>query len=527
MALGESPQALISSLDASLSFLKHNTLDSIKSSLSSRYVEDFRIYGKSVAYDSLCYRIRVLVASNEYNKSDTLSKKMVDVEQPMSQIEKLQKENQTLRNELNVLKNGTPNEPELTQLQKRSRWIVKKLLIDANAAADSSKVGLVSKNMFGDFPLYYDTIPSLVFEPYGFEIPKEKYLMSKPCQTSKYGLDDVCQRYKFLSKVNAKMMFKLIGRNPSFVDYYHLGNYVDLLSDAVNSTNHVREVEVVDVDYLNIEIRKDRVKKAKSEEWTTNGKFAFQFSQYYVSDNWYKGGEPNATLLGIFQLERNYKEGKKFWNNDANIKLGFYTSQEDTIRAFRVNNDVFKVTSQIGYESFLKKWYYAAYGEFNTQFFRNYKATNSNVIKASFLSPTRIFLSAGAKYEHNSNVWAYLSPLAYKLLFVVGDDIEDPQTVGIEKGKIQNDFGFFGKGLLKWKFTKDISINSSFDIFTPYSLKNVEMNWETVGNFTINKFLSTRLSLNMRFDSTPKSDDYENPKLQIQEQLSLGFNYNF
>ncbi len=78
-----------------------------------------------------------------------------------------------------------------------------------------------------------------------------------------------------------------------------------------------------------------------------------------------------------------------------------------------------------------------------------------------------------------------------------------------------------------WKFSNDVNLESSFDIFSPYSFENVELDWETVGNFVINRYLSTRLSLNLRYDSTPMSTDYDSPKLQIQEQLSFGFNYVF
>lgn len=524
-AIGESPQALIGSLDGSLPRLSKKTLDSIKGSLSGRYVEDFRTYGRDAAYDSLCLRIRVIVASNEYNHSDTLSK-VVQVEQPMSEIERLRKENKTLQNEISVLKNGVAPEKELSQLEKRTRWIVKKLVIDNNAAADTLwKV--YKDSSFGLVPFYFDSVSSLALMSYQFNLPKQKYLMAKTYQSYQPPFSLLYQRNEIKKQMNNRMMFKLLGRNPCNVDYYNLQDYVDEMGNLVKQSEKVNKLKESESDINTADISKPKTGKSKDDVWKSAGKLTMQFSQYYVTDNWYKGGEPNATLLGMFAYERNYKEGKKFWNNDADIRLGFYTSQDDTIRAFRVNNDLFKLTSTIGYEMPFKKWYYAAYGEFNTQMFRNYKATNSNVIKASFLSPTRIFLSLGAKYAHNANIYAYLSPMAYKLLFVVGDDIEDPQTVGIEKGKVQNDFGIFGKGQLKWKFTKDININSTFDFFTPYSMKNVEMNWETIGNFVINRFLSTRLSLKMRFDSTPKSDDYESPKLQIQEQLSFGFNYTF
>ncbi|MCQ2207144.1 MAG: DUF481 domain-containing protein, partial [Paludibacteraceae bacterium] len=127
--------------------------------------------------------------------------------------------------------------------------------------------------------------------------------------------------------------------------------------------------------------------------------------------------------------------------------------------------------------------------------------------------------------EYTTKIFAYLSPATAKVLFVVNDDIEDVRTVGIEDTtkKAQINFGIFGKGYVSWQFSKDISATSEFDIFAPYNFKNVEFNWKTNCVFKINNYLRTKLALNMRFDSTPMYQDNENPKLQILEQLGIGF----
>lgn len=529
-AVGEAPRDLIDGLDQTLSNIRKETVDSLKTDLSNRYVRDFRTYGRTAAYDSLRARINVINASNEHNQSDSLVISN-NVEQPLSEIDRLKKEVQTLKNEIAQMKKvqSGVKEPELTYQQKRARWIVKKLMMD-NAALTDSMTRQNRDTTFGQVPLVFDSASREAYLPIALLPPhRDKYLLSAS-KSAPGPLDHFEQLYqseKMKRIVREQMLLQVIDRNPAAVDYYMLPEYVDELPELIKNAEKPTLLDVKGVDVNSFVINKPTLQKRADDPWSTTGKFAMQFSQYYVTDNWYKGGEPNATLLGIFYLERNYKKDKKIWDNSLDVKLGFYTTQNDTIRAFRVNNDVFELTSTLGYQSMFAKWFYAAYGELNTQMFRNYKATNSNVIKASFLSPTRIFLSLGAKYEYNTNVYAYLSPLAYKLLFLVNNDIEDPKTVGIEHGKVQNDFGFFGKGKLKWKFSNDVNLESSFDIFSPYSFENVELDWETVGNFVINRYLSTRLSLNLRYDSTPMSTDYDSPKLQIQEQLSFGFNYVF
>ena len=144
----------------------------------------------------------------------------------------------------------------------------------------------------------------------------------------------------------------------------------------------------------------------------------------------------------------------------------------------------------------------------------------------SFMSPTRIFMGLGVDYRYSKNTFVAISPVAYKLIFITNDEI-DPETVGIAEGKSSNNWGFMLQAKLNWKFTREINVNSNFSLFSKYTCDEVEFNWEIVGNFIINRYLATRLALNMRFDNTPKSTSSDKNKLQIQEQLSFGFNYKF
>ncbi len=240
-------------------------------------------------------------------------------------------------------------------------------------------------------------------------------------------------------------------------------------------------------------------------------------------------------MLSLLEYQTNYnKDDKLIWNNALDVRIGFFNSGIDTLRAVRVNNDVFRITSRLGYQTdFHKKWYYSLYGEFNTSMFTGYAGTNSSEILTAFLSPTRIFTSLGLDYRYNKNTAVLIAPLAHKLIFLINDKI-DPLSAGIANGKSFSGFGYMMQANTNWRFTREISINSNFNLFSTYDFKNVEFNWETVGNFTINRYLSTRLSLLMRYDNTPKKPDksdrkkqFEKPRLQVQEQLSFGFYYKF
>jgi hypothetical protein len=265
--------------------------------------------------------------------------------------------------------------------------------------------------------------------------------------------------------------------------------------------------------------------KKESSPWKFKGNLAVQLSQYYVTKNWYKGGSANATFLAMFDYNISFNKNRILWDNDFDIKIGIYNTTEDSIRAFRVNNDVFKISSLFGYQ--IKegsKWYYSAGVDFNTSMFTGYKGTNSNEVVTAFLSPTRIFLSLGIDYRHSARTNVRIAPVAYKVIFLPDERI-DPLSVGIDSTKKCAHYpGYMLQANLNWKFTREIVVTTDFEFFSTYNCKNIELDWEIVGKFIINRYLSTRLSLIMRFDNTPKNED---AKIQIQEQLSFGFSYVF
>lgn len=57
--------------------------------------------------------------------------------------------------------------------------------------------------------------------------------------------------------------------------------------------------------------------------WTHKGNGYVQFTQHYISDNWYKGGESTNALLSGLVLEANFDDRQRIeFENKLEIKLG-------------------------------------------------------------------------------------------------------------------------------------------------------------------------------------------------------------
>ena len=71
---------------------------------------------------------------------------------------------------------------------------------------------------------------------------------------------------------------------------------------------------------------------------------SLQFTQAYISGNWYQGGENNLALLGSINWNCNLNQDLHpnwLFNNALSYKLGISTTHGDSIRKYLINEEVF------------------------------------------------------------------------------------------------------------------------------------------------------------------------------------------
>lgn len=272
---------------------------------------------------------------------------------------------------------------------------------------------------------------------------------------------------------------------------------------------------------------------AKKRHWIRTFTASLQFSQAYVSPNWYQGGNNNLNALG--QLYYNVKLNTQYHPNllfetTAQYKLGINSAPDDTVHSYNITDDIFQVNTTFGIRAH-KRWYYSFTGQFKTQLLNSYQSNSQN-LRSSFLSPGELTAGIGMTYNYANakktfTFDASLAPLSYGLKTCINHRLS-PTSYGIDDGRItKHNFGSSAEIRLFWKICNNINFNSRIFAFSNYD--SFQADWENTLSFIINRFLTSQINFNARYDTlTPYYKDHPDwKKLQIKEILSIGFSYKF
>ena len=292
--------------------------------------------------------------------------------------------------------------------------------------------------------------------------------------------------------------------------------------------NQVELAETVDVPVIDQpEDAPDSVVVQKPKFWTYKGDGFLQFMQNYVSNNWYKGGESNYSMVGSLTLEANYDNKNKWkWDNKLEAKLGFLRSRSDSLHKFKANEDLIRLTSKLGLEA-AKNWYYTLQLLAYTQFTKGLKA-NDPAVYSDFFSPLNLNIGLGMDYKVNKlnerlTGTINISPLAVNYRYV--DRLDLGPSFGLEPGKHSLfDLGSQLTADLSWKINDNITWKTRLYAFTSY--KRAEIEWENTFELRVSKYITANLFLFPRFDDASIWDS-ELGYWEFKEYSSIGFSYKF
>lgn len=259
--------------------------------------------------------------------------------------------------------------------------------------------------------------------------------------------------------------------------------------------------------------------------WTFSNNINSKLMQNYSNDKWYKGGVNYSSMYCRYTLKANYNNRRKLsFNNTLEMNIGFQSDKDDEKHNFKTTEDLLRLTNNLSIKA-IGKWSYSLKLQSWTQFHPKYNA-NSDVVYSDFMSPFESILSVGMDFNENKpkfNINVHLAPLSYDFKYV--DRKALTGRYGI-RGK-HHTYETIGSNMtvdMTWKILKELSWKTRIYYFTNY--EKVQAEFENTFKFTVNKYLSTDLTLYPRFDdsyTTTRSDAV----LQFQQSLSFGLEFNF
>ena len=258
--------------------------------------------------------------------------------------------------------------------------------------------------------------------------------------------------------------------------------------------------------------------------WRREATIMAQITQNYVTDNWYQGGSSSFAGLGIAKGQVSYIRERFTWENTGEWRIGGSTVSADSLHKVNTTDDLFRIYSKANLR-IVPKLFTSLSAELETRLLPTYKS-NSMELKSAPFSPFRFNAAFGIDYKPVKGLSISVSPVSYKVIHIMDTVRVNPQDFGLdEHQRTQHNIGSSMRVEYVWKPVREVNIESKFYLYTNY--QNVEVDLEVNCDFIINRFLSARLMLHPRYDSTVIKEGDTKAKMQFRELLSIGFSHRF
>lgn len=286
--------------------------------------------------------------------------------------------------------------------------------------------------------------------------------------------------------------------------------------------------------------------------WKRGGVFSLNLAQTSLT-NWAAGGENSFAVNGMVSMFANYKGTKDAWNNSVDIGYGILKQGKD--KGLMKTDDKIDFLSKYG-RQFYKKIYYAALLNFKTQMTVGYNYPNDSVPISKLLAPAYLLGALGVDFKPNSYFSLFAAPVTVKTTIVNDQKLADAGAFGVDKatydeagirltkGKFtRSELGgyvriIYSRNKFNSEFLKNVAFTTKADFFSNYlkNPQNIDVSWETLIAFRVNKYISVNINTVLLYDDDVKIaldnngddivDEY-GPRAQFKEILGVGFAYKF
>jgi len=270
--------------------------------------------------------------------------------------------------------------------------------------------------------------------------------------------------------------------------------------------------------------------------WKFTGTTSLSLSQLSLT-NWAAGGDNSISGNALVNLSANYETDKTSWENRMVLGFGLIKQGNDPTRK---SDDQIDLSSKLGLKAY-EKWLYTAMLGFSTQFAEGYDnpGEEDRMKISNFMSPGYLNLSLGMDFKPSDAFSLYLSPLAGKFTFVLDEELSAIGSYGLDPGqKTRAELGAYIKMTYNREILKNVSLDTRIDLFSNYftGAQYIDVNWDLLLTFKINKYLSATLLTQLIYDydikfgeDTTGDGEYDtfSAKVQFKELFGLGLSYTF
>ena len=258
--------------------------------------------------------------------------------------------------------------------------------------------------------------------------------------------------------------------------------------------------------------------------WRKEATLMLQVTQNYVTENWYQGGSSSFAGLGIAKGQIGYFGDRFTWENTGEWRAGGSTVSADTLHKVNTTDDMLRLYTKANFR-IVPKVFASFSAELETRLMPTYKS-NSRELKSGPFAPCRFTAAAGFDFKPVKGLSISVSPFSYKMIHVQDTARVRAKDYGLNDGEqTQHNLGSSMRIEYTWKPVREVALESRFYMYTNY--KDVEIDLEINCDFIINRFLSARLMVHPRYDTSVIMEGDNHAKIQFRELLSVGFAHKF
>ncbi|WP_400193361.1 DUF3078 domain-containing protein [Hymenobacter sp. B81] len=281
--------------------------------------------------------------------------------------------------------------------------------------------------------------------------------------------------------------------------------------------------------------------------WRRGGIGTFNFSQVSLN-NWAPGGQSSLSLLAIGNAYAHFRGAEHTFDLAADLVYGL---QKPGKARLRKNDDRLELNARYG-RFLTNKLSYAAQLNLKTQLTPTKDLVRPDSLLSRFFAPAYVLASIGIDYRPNEDFSLFLSPITGKFTVVADQGLADAGAFGVRAARrdelgrpvantgerLREEVGAYLNARYRRPLLTNITYQTKLELFSNYfhNPQNVDVNWENLIDFKVNKFISASVATVLVYDddilvpidrNEDGQPDARGRRIQFKETLGIGLTYKF